>query len=145
MEHGKDNIICYILAVMSGESLRRYRREAGWTQKRLAARLGLTQEYVSLMERGHRAVPDHVLTELVIGLVLMILLSALACIFPATMGPQADPLTTPEEIKPEWFFYVSFRWLKLVSLTRAVISNSSADRPSARSAIPSPACQPPMA
>ncbi|MCA9176852.1 MAG: cytochrome bc complex cytochrome b subunit [Planctomycetales bacterium] len=66
--------------------------------------------------------PDHLLTELMIGLVLMTLLSALACIFPATIGPQADPLTTPEEIKPEWFFYVSFRWLKLFSLTFAVIS-----------------------
>ena len=38
------------------------------------------------------------------------------------MGPKADPLTTPEVIKPEWFFYVSFRWLKLFSLTFAVLS-----------------------
>ncbi len=66
--------------------------------------------------------PDHLLTELTIGLVLMMLLSALATIFPAIMGPQADPLTTPEVIKPEWWFYVSFRWLKLFSLTFAVIS-----------------------
>ena len=66
--------------------------------------------------------PDHMLTELMIGLVLMILLSALATLFPATMGPAANPLVTPEEIKPEWFFYVSFRWLKLFTLTFAVIS-----------------------
>jgi transcriptional regulator with XRE-family HTH domain len=45
---------------MTGEFLRNKRREAGFTQERLAARLGLTQEYVSLMERGRRAVPDHV-------------------------------------------------------------------------------------
>ena len=50
--------------------------------------------------------PDHLLTELIMGLVLMIILSALATVFPATMGPAADPLTTPEVIKPEWFFYV---------------------------------------
>ena len=48
--------------------------------------------------------------------------AALATVFPATMGPKADPLTTPEVIKPEWFFYVSFRWLKLFSLTVAVLS-----------------------
>lgn len=66
--------------------------------------------------------PDHMLTELIIGLVLMILLSALATVLPATIGPKADPLTTPEIIKPEWFFYVSFRWLKLFSLSTAVIS-----------------------
>ncbi len=66
--------------------------------------------------------PDHMLTELMIGLVLMILLSALATILPATMGPRANPLITPEVIKPEWFFYVSFRWLKLFSLSFAVLS-----------------------
>jgi quinol-cytochrome oxidoreductase complex cytochrome b subunit len=56
------------------------------------------------------------------GLVLMILLSALATILPAALGPKADPLTTPEVIKPEWFFYVAFRWLKLFSGTVAVLS-----------------------
>jgi quinol-cytochrome oxidoreductase complex cytochrome b subunit len=66
--------------------------------------------------------PDHMLTELGIGLVLMILLSALATILPAEMGPKADPLTTPEVIKPEWFFYVAFRWLKLFTGTAAVLS-----------------------
>lgn len=66
--------------------------------------------------------PDHFLTELTIGLVLMILLSVLATVLPATMGPPADPLTTPEVIKPEWFFYVTFRWLKLFSGTVAVLS-----------------------
>lgn len=66
--------------------------------------------------------PDHMLTELMLGLVLMVLLCALSTVLPATMGPKADPLTTPEVIKPEWFFYVSFRWLKLFSLSFAVIS-----------------------
>ncbi len=66
--------------------------------------------------------PDHFYTELIIGLVLMILLSTLATLLPATMGPKADPLTTPEVIKPEWFFYVTFRWLKLFGPTFAVLS-----------------------
>jgi len=66
--------------------------------------------------------PDHLYTELIIGLILMILLSALATILPATMGPPADPLSTPEIIKPEWFFYVAFRWLKLFTGTAAVLS-----------------------
>ena len=41
---------------------------------------------------------------------------------PATLGPKADPLTTPEVIKPEWFFYATFRWLKLFGPTFAVLS-----------------------
>jgi quinol-cytochrome oxidoreductase complex cytochrome b subunit len=57
-----------------------------------------------------------------LGLVLMVALSALATILPATMGPRANPLTTPEIIKPEWYFYVAFRWLKLFSGTVAVLS-----------------------
>lgn len=69
-----------------------------------------------------RFFPDHAYTELIIGLFLMILLSALATVLPATMGPRADPLTTPEVIKPEWFFYVTFRWLKLFAGTTAVVS-----------------------
>ncbi|MBI4577263.1 MAG: cytochrome bc complex cytochrome b subunit [Planctomycetes bacterium] len=69
-----------------------------------------------------RFFPDHVYTELIVGLVLMILLSVLATVLPPTLGPRADPLVTPEVIKPEWFFYVSFRWLKLFSRTAAVLS-----------------------
>jgi quinol-cytochrome oxidoreductase complex cytochrome b subunit len=66
--------------------------------------------------------PDHLYTELIIGLVLMVLLSAMATILPATMGPPADPLVTPEVIKPEWFFYVAFRWLKIFPETVAILS-----------------------
>jgi len=66
--------------------------------------------------------PDHLLTELAIGLVLMILLTVLATVQPVTMGPRADPLVTPEVIKPEWFFYVTFRWLKLFSESAAILS-----------------------
>lgn len=66
--------------------------------------------------------PDHLYTEIIIGLILMVVLSTLATILPAHMGPPADPLTTPEVIKPEWFFYVTFRWLKLMSGTAAVLS-----------------------
>ncbi len=66
--------------------------------------------------------PDHVATELALGLGLMVVLSTLAVLFPAEMGPKADPLSTPEVIKPEWYFYVAFRWLKLFPLTFAVLS-----------------------
>lgn len=66
--------------------------------------------------------PDHLYTELIIGLFLTILLVTLATILPVHMGPPADPLTTPEVIKPEWFFYVAFRWLKLFSGTIAVLT-----------------------
>ena len=66
--------------------------------------------------------PDHLMTELIMGLLLMVALCALATLFPAVMGPRADPLVTPEVIKPEWYFYVTFRWLKLFTGITAVLS-----------------------
>ena len=66
--------------------------------------------------------PDHVLTEIIMALVLMILLSALATILPAHLGDKANPLITPEVIKPEWYFYTVFRWLKLFTGTFAILS-----------------------
>ncbi len=66
--------------------------------------------------------PDHLLTELGIGLFLMVLISSLAVALPAEMGAIANPLATPEVIKPEWFFYVAFRWLKLFTGSTAVIT-----------------------
>ncbi len=74
-------------------------------------------------ERKHfNFFPDHLYTELMVGLTLMIVLSVLATVYPVTVGPRANPLVTPEVIKPEWFFYVTFRWLKLFSGTFAVLS-----------------------
>ena len=45
---------------MNGMELRKARVDAGWTQGRLAGRLGFTQAYLSLMENGKRPVPDTV-------------------------------------------------------------------------------------
>ena len=42
--------------------------------------------------------PNHFLTELLIGVVLMILLTSLALIFPAGLMEKADPLVTPSVI-----------------------------------------------
>jgi len=66
--------------------------------------------------------PDHFLTEVAIGVTLMFLLTILAIVFPAGLAEKANPLVTPQHIKPEWYFYFTFRWLKLTSLTFAVLS-----------------------
>jgi transcriptional regulator with XRE-family HTH domain len=41
---------------MTGMSLKEARLKAGWTQKRASSALGLTQAYLSMVERGHRPV-----------------------------------------------------------------------------------------
>lgn len=65
--------------------------------------------------------PDHVMTELIIGLTLTILLTVLALIAPVSLGLPADPNVTPEHIKPEWYFFPMFRWLKLTSFQVGVL------------------------
>jgi|SaaInl4_135m_RNA_FD_contig_61_757738_length_8595_multi_5_in_0_out_0_4 quinol-cytochrome oxidoreductase complex cytochrome b subunit len=65
--------------------------------------------------------PNHLMTELVIGLSLTILLVVLALIAPAPLGEPANPNVTPEHIKPEWYFFAMFRWLKLTSFKVGVL------------------------
>jgi ubiquinol-cytochrome c reductase cytochrome b subunit/cytochrome b6 len=64
--------------------------------------------------------PHHATTELIIGVLLMFVLTVLALALPAGLGPKADPTLTPEHIRPEWYFYFSFRLLKLTSLRTSV-------------------------
>lgn len=66
--------------------------------------------------------PDHLMTELLIGVFLIFLISQLAIIFPAQLGEPANPAVTPVDIKPEWYFYPVFRYLKLFSFHVGIIS-----------------------
>lgn len=57
--------------------------------------------------------PDHVALEALIGLFLLGLLSLMTIVFYPELGPKANPNVTPEHIKPEWYFFPIFRWIKL--------------------------------
>ncbi|MCX8037419.1 MAG: cytochrome bc complex cytochrome b subunit [Candidatus Sumerlaeia bacterium] len=61
--------------------------------------------------------PDHITTELMVGLFLLTLLTVMAMVFPAPLGEPANPDETPLHIKPEWYFFPVFRWLKMTSLS----------------------------
>jgi len=65
--------------------------------------------------------PNHVITELVMIALIMFVLVSLSIVWPAHMGIKADPTMTPMHIKPEWYFYPVYRWLKLSNLTLGVI------------------------
>lgn len=66
-------------------------------------------------------IPDHLFTEIIIAIILMILLSFMAITFPAGLEERANPLITPAHIKPEWYFYFTFRILKITSISAAVL------------------------
>lgn len=65
--------------------------------------------------------PDHVFTELIMVTIIMIVLVTLSLLFPAQLGDPANPNITPLHIKPEWYFYPVFRWLKITNLTVGVL------------------------
>jgi ubiquinol-cytochrome c reductase cytochrome b subunit/cytochrome b6 len=80
-----------------------------------------TSEEQKVKEESYPFYPDHFYTELIVGLTLTFILTILALIYPAHMGEPANPFVTPEHIKPEWYFFAMFRWLKLTSFQVGVV------------------------
>lgn len=64
--------------------------------------------------------PDHVRTEAIalIGiLALVVVIGVVGSFTPVGLGPPADPMDTPEDIKPEWYFLFLYELLKYVPKT----------------------------
>ncbi len=67
--------------------------------------------------------PDEVVHHLLAVLGLLLVLAVVVFWLPGIfMSPEvpANPMETPEHIKPEWYFYFNFRLLKLTSLQLSV-------------------------
>ena len=58
--------------------------------------------------------PDYVLDEVIAWYAVMAAIVILASLFPAGLEAKANPLLTPEHIKPEWYFLGVYELLKLV-------------------------------
>ena len=59
--------------------------------------------------------PEHFLIETAMALGVFLIILWLAILFPAHLGEPASPFDTPAHIKPEWYFFPAFRWLKIAS------------------------------
>lgn len=61
--------------------------------------------------------PDHVTTEfkVAVGIIAIALLFGIIGLFkPVGLQPPADPMNTPEHVKPEWYFLALYQLLKFV-------------------------------
>ena len=68
--------------------------------------------------------PDHFMSEfrMTIGItVIILIIGVIALSNPVGLGEQADPLRTPEHIKPEWYFLALYQLLKYIPKTAGVI------------------------
>jgi quinol-cytochrome oxidoreductase complex cytochrome b subunit len=77
-------------------------------------------------EDGVPFFPGHFLKEVAVIFVILALLMVLVALFPATLGPKADPLNTPEHIKPEWYFLSVYQLLKLVPRALGIVGQIAA-------------------
>lgn len=78
------------------------------------------EEQLTAEKGPYHFYPDHLASEGGVFLYLVVVIFLLALALPASLGPPADPLVTPEHIKPEWYFYPFFHLLKLVPGTLGV-------------------------
>ncbi len=58
--------------------------------------------------------PNYLLDELIAWYILLAAIVVLASLFPVGLEEQADPLVTPQHIKPEWYFLGVYELLKRV-------------------------------
>jgi len=63
---------------------------------------------------GPRFWPTHLLTEAAVAVFTMGLIVVLCGLYVKGLEPPADPFTTPEHIKPEWYFLAVYQLLKIV-------------------------------
>ncbi|HSO30070.1 MAG TPA: cytochrome b N-terminal domain-containing protein, partial [Candidatus Sulfomarinibacteraceae bacterium] len=66
--------------------------------------------------------PDYVLDEVIAWYAVTAALVILATLFPAGLEAKADPLLTPEHIKPEWYFLGVYEFLKFVPRDVGIIT-----------------------
>ncbi len=67
-----------------------------------------------MARRDHPFYPHHVLEQVLQFFLLLAVLFALTLWRPAGLEDKADPLTTPEHVKPEWYFLAEYQSLKLL-------------------------------
>lgn len=59
--------------------------------------------------------PNYVILEVIVSFIVLAALITLASLLPVGLEEQADPFSTPQHIKPEWYFLWIYQFVKLPS------------------------------
>ncbi len=60
--------------------------------------------------------PNYVILEVIVSFLVLALLIVLASLLPVGLEEKADPFSTPQHIKPEWYFLWIYQFIKVPSL-----------------------------
>jgi quinol-cytochrome oxidoreductase complex cytochrome b subunit len=60
--------------------------------------------------------PNYIILEVIVGFIILAALIVFASLLPVGLEEKADPFSTPEHIKPEWYFLWIYQFIKLPSL-----------------------------
>jgi quinol-cytochrome oxidoreductase complex cytochrome b subunit len=65
-----------------------------------------------MVKKEKRIYPDYIFSQLMLVFFFFGVLTTLAILLPMGLGDAADPLSTPEVIKPEWYFLAAFQLIR---------------------------------
>jgi quinol-cytochrome oxidoreductase complex cytochrome b subunit len=60
--------------------------------------------------------PHYVLSEMIAWYIVLGILIILAALFPAGLEEKANAFSTPEHVKPEWYFLAVYQFLKVAAV-----------------------------
>ena len=73
-------------------------------------------------EAGVPFYPIHFTKEVIVAYCVFAALLVFIAFFPPELKPKADPMNTPEHIKPEWYFLSNYEFLKFFPASMPVLS-----------------------
>ena len=74
-----------------------------------------------MVRRDHPFFPHHTLEQVLQVLILLALVFGMTLWKPAGLEEKADPINTPEHVKPEWYFLAEYQALKVVPRTAGIV------------------------
>lgn len=72
---------------------------------------------------GEPFYPNHITKEVIVAYLTFGVLLVLIALLPPHLHPKADPMTTPQHIKPEWYFLSMYQFLKIFPAQMPVLAN----------------------
>ncbi|MCP4230127.1 MAG: hypothetical protein GY771_08260 [bacterium] len=74
-----------------------------------------------MKREDHPFWPHHVIEQIMLALLIVGTILLISVLVPAGLAEKADPVTTPEHVKPEWYFLAVYQVLKFIPRTLGIV------------------------